>query len=393
MINRRRLLITASASLLAALHGHANAQSRDDVAEIVNGAVQPVIKENDLPGMAVGVTAGGKRHFFYYGLASKESSQKVTENTIFEIGSVSKAFTATLASYAQVTGSLSLTDKASEHLSDLSGTAFDKISLLDLGTYAAGGLPLQFPDEVTDQETMIAYYRNWRPAYPRGAYRLYSNPSIGLLGHLAAASMGTPFEELMQAMLFPTLGLTRTYIKVPQDRMADYAFGYSKDGKPIRVNPGVLDAETYGVKTTAADLIRFLEANMPGTDLNATLREAIAGTQTSYFRVGPLMQGLAWEVYEDPTKLDKLLEGNSVRVIFKPNEVVRFEQPKPAQGNVLITKAGSTNGFGAYVAFAPSHRIGIVMLANKAYPIPARVKAAHQILMGLYPHIRTRGVD
>ncbi len=46
--------------------------------------------------------------------------------------------------------------------------------MLDLGTYTAGGLPLQFPDEVTDPDRMIAFYRSWRPAYapaPNGCTR------------------------------------------------------------------------------------------------------------------------------------------------------------------------------------------------------------------------------
>jgi beta-lactamase class C len=384
MINRRNLLILATVPFLVALRSGAEAQGHDDVTKVVREAVQSVMKDNDVPGMAVGVTVEGRRYFFSYGVASRETAKKVTENTIFEVGSISKTFTATLASYAQVTGSLRFSDMASRYLPALSGTAFDKISLLDLGTYVAGGLPLQFPDDVTDQEAMMSYYRGWRPSYPPGAYRLYSNPSIGLFGYLTARSMDMSFQELMEGFLFPALSLKSTFIKVPEARSADYAFGYSRDGRPIRVHPGVLDAETYGVKTTAADMIQFLEANMSGADLDEDLRKAIAGTHLSYFNVGPLMQALAWEVYDDPKDLNKLLEGNSVGTIFKPNPVTRFDRPE-FHGNVLLTKAGSTNGFGAYIAFAPQPRIGIVILANRAYPIPARVRAVHQILMSLWP--------
>ena len=64
----------------------------------------------------------------------------VTENTLFEIGSVSKTFTATLAGYALANGKLKLSDPANQYLPALRGDTFDHISLLNLGTYTAGGL-------------------------------------------------------------------------------------------------------------------------------------------------------------------------------------------------------------------------------------------------------------
>jgi beta-lactamase class C len=236
-------MLAAAASLLFSTCAYAaDSGGQNQFDRVVNEAIRPLLEENDIPGLAVAVTYRGKRYFFNYGVASRESGQRVTENTIFEIGSISKTFTATLASYAQARGALSLSDRASKYLPALAGSSFDEISLLDLGTYTAGGLPLQFPDDVTDQERMIVYYKSWRPAYAAGTHRVYSNPSIGLFGYLAARSLGEPFDDLMEKELFPALGLPRTYIRVPRDRMGDYAYGYSKRGRPIRAAPGVLDS-------------------------------------------------------------------------------------------------------------------------------------------------------
>lgn len=375
-------ILVAGSLLLAA-----SAQASEDadaalLRRVVDEAIRPVLEENGIPGMAVAVTVRGKSHFFNYGVASKESGRKVSENTIFEIGSVSKTFTATLGAYAGAQGKLSLGDRANKYLPALAGSSFDQISLLDLATYTAGGLPLQFPDGVT-AETMVDYYKGWRPDYAAGSTRVYSNPSIGLFGYLAAASMGKPFDELMERQLFPMLGLTSTYINVPKERMGDYAFGYSKAGKPIRVLPGVLASEAYGVKTTAADMIRFVEASMDGSGLDEELRLAIAATHAGYYRVGETTQGLGWETYDYPADLDRLLAGNSTQMAMEPNEVTRLAPPQPAEGDVLINKTGSTNGFGAYVVFIPAKDIGIVMLANRNYPNPVRVKAAHRILEAL----------
>jgi beta-lactamase class C len=375
-----KLAVLAAAFLLFGARAHAAENQLD---RVVNEAIRPVMKENDVPGMAVAITVQGKRHFFYYGVASKQSGQRVAEDTLFEIGSVSKTFTATLAGYAQARGTLSLADNASKHLPALAGSAFDRVSLLDLGTYAAGGLPLQFPGNVTDLQKAIAWCKAWRPGYAAGEYRVYSNPSIGLFGHLVARSMDKPFEDVMEQTLLPALGLSRTYIRIPQAQMGNYASGYSKDNKPMRMMPGVLGSEAWGVKSTASDMIKYVEANISGAALDETLRRAIATTHTGYYKVGDTVQGLGWEMYSYPVDLDRLLAGNSPQMSFKPNKVSRLAPPLTPQGNALINKTGSTNGFGAYVAFVPAKGIGIVMLANKNYPIPARVKAAHKILAAL----------
>jgi beta-lactamase class C len=285
--------------------------------------------------------------------------------------------------WGQAQGALTLSDKASKYWPALAGSSFDEISLIDLATYTAGGLPLQFPDDVTDREKMTSYLKSWRPAYPAGTRRLYSNPSIGLFAYLAARSMGEPFEDISERKLFLALGLERTHIRVPQSEMANYPWGYAKDDKPIRVRPGMLDSETYGIKTTAGDLIRFVEANIDGAGLDERLKGAVMATHTGYYRVGAMTQGLGWEIYDYPTQLERRLAGNSPKMIFEPNEAMRLAPPLPPRQDVLVNKTGSTNGFGAYAAFVPSKRIGVVILANRSYPIADRVTAAYAILSSL----------
>jgi beta-lactamase class C len=369
---------------LAPLAQRARAQTRlSPIDRVVREAIGPVMKKNDVPGVAVAVTVQGKRSLFHYGVASRETGQSVTEDTLFEIGSLSKTFTATLGGLALARGALALSDKASKYLPALAGSGFDKISLLDLATYTAGGLPLQFPQDITDQREMIAYFKRWRPVYAPGTRRLYSNVSIGLFGYLAARSLGATFNDLMERQLFPALGLTRTYIRVPRDQMGHYAYGYMKDDKPIRVTPGVLDSEAYGVKTTASDMIRFVEANIDRGGLDDTLWRSIAATHTGYDIIGDMTQGLGWEMYTYPTELEQLLAGNSVEMILAARQVTRITPPQRPRRDVLINKTGSTNGFGAYAMFVPEKRAGIVILANRNFPIGDRVTAAYGILTSL----------
>ncbi|MEO8384622.1 MAG: class C beta-lactamase [Betaproteobacteria bacterium] len=369
--------------LFASACSAADSDAHDRIAALVGSAVRPVIQEHNIPGLAVAVTHNGVRYYFNYGVESRDSKQPVSQDTIFEIGSISKTFTATLASFAQVSGALSLSDNASKYFPALRGSSFDNITLLDLATYSAGGLPLQFPDEVNSQEKMVGFFRSWKPSFSPGTRRLYSNPSIGLFGHLAAESMGISFAELMERSVFTKLGLKNTYLKVPEERMKQYAQGYTKADTPIRVSAGPLDAEAYGVKTTAGDLIRFVEANMSGRESDNRLQQAIAATHTGYYKVGDMTQALGWEWYRWPIALDKLLAGNSSKMLYEANAADKLNPPLPAPDSALINKTGSTNGFGAYVAFVPGKGLGVVILANKNYPIPARVKAAFEILVAV----------
>lgn len=103
-------------------------------------------------------------------------------------------------------------------------------------------------------------------------------------------------------------------------------------------------------------------------------------THTGYFQAGPMTQDLIWEQYPYPVDAQKLLAGNSYAMIFEATPVTRISPPERPRQDVWINKTGSTNGFGAYVAFIPAKQLGIVILANKSYPIDARVTTAYRIL-------------
>ncbi|MFK9007209.1 class C beta-lactamase [Pseudomonas pergaminensis] len=371
--------LTALAVLLAA----GNCLAATDLQAVVDASVKPLMHQQAIPGLAVAVVQNGKVQYFNYGTASKEIQQPVSENTLFEIGSVSKTFTATLGGYAQATGNLKLSDTASQHLPALAGSAFDKISLVQLATYTPGGLPLQFPDAADSPETMLGYFQHWKPVYAPGTQRLYSNPSIGLFGYLSAQSLGQPFNVAMEKTLLPKLGLTNTHVSVPADKSDLYAQGYDKNLKPIRVSPGALDSEAYGIKTSAQDMAHYVMVNMHPQTLEKPLQQAIATTHAGYYTVNGMTQGLGWERYPYPIKLQALLEGNSTPMAMEPHKVTWLTPAQPQPANVLYNKTGSTGGFGAYVVYVPSKDMGVVMLANKNYPNAERVKVAHAILSAM----------
>ncbi len=223
-----------------------------------------VMQENGIAGLSIAITHNGKQQFYTYGKASKDAVQAITPDTLFELGSISKTFTATLATWAQANGQLSLTERIDTYVPQLRDTRLGKVPVFNLGTHTAGGFPLQFPDKVQTTGQMMAYFKAWQPDYLPGTYRSYANPSVGLLGLVAARSMKVPFDAAMQQRLLPALGLKNTYLTVPEAQMSRYAQGYNKLDEPVRVNPGVLASEAYGVKSSSRDVLAFIEANMAG---------------------------------------------------------------------------------------------------------------------------------
>ncbi|MBI1772209.1 MAG: beta-lactamase [Burkholderiales bacterium] len=352
----------------------------DTVKRATDEAILPIMKTYAIPGMAVGIFVDGKQYVFNYGLASKSEKTAVTDNTLFEIGSISKTFIATMTTLAQGRGKLALTDKVADHLPNLKGSSFGETSLLSLATHTTGGLPQQVPDEVTNDEQLTTYLKNWKPEHSEGHYRTYSNISIGLLGVITARSLQQPFATIMQEQIFTTFGMTNSYITVPDSKRADYAQGYKKDDTPVRLREDVLSTEAYGVKTTASDLVQFIKANIGEMKLTPEFALALKNTHTGYFKAGGMTQSLVWELYPYPTDTAAVIEGSSTHMAFDATPVEKITPLMIPGTNVFIHKTGATSGFGAYIAFVPEKKMGIVILANKNYPSQVRIEAAQQIL-------------
>lgn len=373
------LVVSASFTVFAAPKNLTEQQIGKAVAE----TIAPLLKAQEIPGMAVAVIYQGKPYYFTYGKADIEQNRAVTKETLFELGSVSKTFTGVLGGDAIARGEIKLSDPATKYWPELTGSQWKEISLLHLATYTAGGLPLQVPDDVTNQTSLLNFYQTWQPQFAPGEIRLYSNASIGLFGALMVKPSGKSFEKAMTERVFQPLKLAHTWIKVPASEEKQYAYGY-RNGKPVRVSPGMLDAEAYGVKSSIEDMASWVQYNMDSERVtDKTLRHGIELAQSRYWRAGSMYQGLGWEMLNWPIEAKPIIDGSDGKVFLAPQKAVAIEPAAPAVKASWVHKTGSTGGFGSYVAFIPEQQLGIVMLANKNYPNPERVKAGYAILKAL----------
>lgn len=354
-----------------------NTSKEQEIKKLVDQNFKPLLDKYNVPGMAVGVIQNNKKYEMYYGLQSVQDKKAVNSSTIFELGSVSKLFTATAGGYAKTKGTISFKDTPGKYWKELKNTPIDQVNLLQLATYTSGNLGLQFPDEVQTDQQVLTFFKDWKPKNSIGEYRQYSNPSIGLFGKVVALSMNKPFDQVLEKTIFPDLGLKHSYVNVPKTQMQNYAFGYNQENQPIRVNPGPLDAPAYGVKSTLPDMLKFINANLNTQKYPKDIQRAINETHQGFYQVGTMYQALGWEEFSYPAPLQTLLDSNSEQIVMKPNKVTAISKEPSVK---MFHKTGSTNGFGTYVVFIPKENIGLVMLTNKRIPNEERIKAAYAVL-------------
>ncbi|EPW3127624.1 ADC family extended-spectrum class C beta-lactamase [Acinetobacter baumannii] len=354
-----------------------NTPKDQEIKKLVDQNFKPLLEKYDVPGMAVGVIQNNKKYEMYYGLQSVQDKKAVNSSTIFELGSVSKLFTATAGGYAKNKGKISFDDTPGKYWKELKNTPIDQVNLLQLATYTSGNLALQFPDEVKTDQQVLTFFKDWKPKNSIGEYRQYSNPSIGLFGKVVALSMNKPFDQVLEKTIFPALGLKHSYVNVPKTQMQNYAFGYNQENQPIRVNPGPLDAPAYSVKSTLPDMLSFIHANLNPQKNPADIQRAINETHQGRYQVNTMYQALGWEEFSYPATLQTLLDSNSEQIVMKPNKVTAISKEPSVK---MYHKTGSTTGFGTYVVFIPKENIGLVMLTNKRIPNEERIKAAYAVL-------------
>lgn len=86
------------------------------VADRVSSVAASLMRDYNIPGLVIGVVTRGGSAAFPFGVASKDTGQPVTRQTLFELGSISKVYTATLAGLGSARGALAWSDPVSRHL-------------------------------------------------------------------------------------------------------------------------------------------------------------------------------------------------------------------------------------------------------------------------------------
>jgi serine-type D-Ala-D-Ala carboxypeptidase/endopeptidase len=300
-------------------------------------------------GVAVGVRRDGETVVLGRGRIAAERPEAPGGDTIFEIGSVTKVFTATALALAVGEGSMALDDPVQRWLpTDVRLPVRGRpITLADLATHTSGlpRLPRGLlrralrerhnPYASFGAEDLRRAIPATRPRRRPGRFR-YSNYGFGLLGHVLALRAGTTYEALIAERVCAPLGLADTSVAVPEAKRARFAQGHTRWGRPtshwdLPALPGA-----GALRSTVLDLLVFLDAQLAAGA--GPLGDAIRATHDPRVRRRTLSVGLGWMI-STPVR------GRRWRVLWHD---------------------GGTGGFRSAGGFVPETRTAVVVLSNSA---------------------------
>jgi CubicO group peptidase (beta-lactamase class C family) len=264
-----------------------------------------VLSPDTSAGVAIGVVRGGVRRIFAYGTAKPDS--------LFEIGSITKTFTGLVLAQLIVQGKVRLDEPVRELLppGTVAKPRGTEITLLDLITQHSG-LP-RMPDNFSPADPANPY-ADYHPANlyqflgkhgvekPADASFLYSNLGVGLLGQALANRAATSYANLVMEEVTEPLGMHDTVVSLSPAQQARFIQGHSRNSRPAGPWDQDALAGAGGLRSTASDMLTYLEANLnpskptASTSKNArTIPAALVQSHELRAEAGPKLRiAFAW---------------------------------------------------------------------------------------------------
>lgn len=306
----------------------------------IDTAIRKAMKDHRLFGIEIGILDNGSTTYYSYGETERGYGQLPNEHTIFEIGSITKTFTATLLAYAANEGRLSLNDPVNKYLPDsippleYRGTP---ITLLTMSNHTSG-LP-RMPSNLNassganyDDKALYSFYRHFKLSRKPGTQFEYSNLAVATLGVILARIYEMSLDSLMVKVICDPLDLSDTRLNVPVADSLRTAQGYESNGGAA--DPWSLTTldGCGGLRSTGADMLKYAAANMGSAPV--ILNKAIMLTHKVTGREKDEAIGLAWGI-------------------------------DLSDGHEWFEHTGSTDGFQSFLIVDSRARTAVVVLSNK----------------------------
>jgi CubicO group peptidase (beta-lactamase class C family) len=306
--------------------------------EITNG-----MQRIPIPGLAVGVWHAGNEQVAGFGVTSLENPLPVTPDTLFQVGSISKTFTATALMMLMEAGKVELDNPVRTYLPDFQlsdESVAARVTLRHLLTHTGGWLGDYFNDQGfgDDAQTKMLTEIAKLPQFtPLGEVWSYCNTGFNIAGRIIEVVTGQSYEAVIKEMILKPLGMHMTFF-FPHDVMTyRFAVGHEVIEKKARVaRPWPIGRSGHpvgGVISTVVDLLKYARFHMG--DGSGLLRpESIKLMQTPIVTATGLdVMGLSWFI-------------------------------TPIGATPVLRHGGATHGFTADFTVVPSRQFAITTLTN-----------------------------
>jgi len=313
--------------------------------------VQKLVDEHKVPGISIGLLTPEGEFYYSYGTITWESEQKIDEHTLFEIGSITKVFTATLLANAVQQGLVTLDTPAQDLAPDgvtMPVFAPDHgMTLRDIASQRSGlpRMPSNFNPAVTlnpyadyTPELMYEYLDGLRLGRKPGDQYEYSNLGFMLLGDLLERAYERPYADLVREIITSPLDMPDTVITLSEEQQTRLAQAHSGP-YPVQSWDFVLPA-VGALRSTTSDMLKFLAANTNPPD----------------DQLGRSIQLIRNECYETGTSF--------IEVCLGIHTYHRFSE-------FMYQHDGQTGGYHSFSAFNPEDGTAVIVLANSNTDIGA----------------------
>ncbi len=316
----------------------ADAEIRELLIERIDGQKRSV-------GIVVGVVEPGGRRVVGYGRLATDDPGEPDGDTVFEIGSITKAFTAILLAELVAEGEFELEQPVQRLLGpDVTVPTRNgaEITLLHLTTHSSG-LP-RLPSNLRPANAAnpyadytVAQLNEFLSSYELerdiGETVEYSNLGAGLLGHALALSQETDYDTLVSARLLEPLGMADTSITLSSSQQERLAIGHSVQLKPVANWDLPTLAGAGALRSTVNDMLTFVEANLGLVESPLHAAMAVTHAPRRDFAPPDMRIGLGWVT-------------------------------RRGHGRELHWHNGGTGGYRSFLGFDLESQTGVVVLSN-----------------------------
>ncbi len=315
-----------------------------NISDMVKENIRLRIENGTAVGLVVGfIDAKGNREYFCSGTTSVSNGKPVDEDSVYEIGSISKVFTGILFADMILKGELALDDLVEDRLPEdvsVPSRGGEQITLEHLATHtsALARMPTNFkPSDLSNPyadyivEDMYEFISGYSLTRDIGEKYEYSNLGMGLLGHILSLKAGQSYEQMLTERICDVLGMESTVIAFTEELKGRLARGHNTAGEVSNWDIPTL-AGAGAIRSTARDMLTFLAANM-GLE-RTPLSEAMEMSHEERVDAGRDMRvGLAWHIRDN----------GETRIVWHN---------------------GGTGGYRTFCGFIQDQEIGVVVLSN-----------------------------